>query len=188
MTRLAGYTHLIEPLSLDEAYLDVTHNLKGLVYATEIAREIRARIRAATGLTASAGVSYNKFLAKLASNQCKPDGMFVITPEKGAGFVETLPVEKFHGVGPATAAKMNRLSIYTGADLRAKSLNFLQERFGKAGSYYYSISRGIDERPVRPDRIQKSALLETVTLDLVSPLFPTRKGVHLILPLCGGPS
>jgi DNA polymerase IV len=243
----AEYTDLIEPLSLDEAYLDVTDNLKSLVYATEIAREIRARIRAATGLTASAGVSYNKFLAKLASNQCKPDGMFVITPEKGAGFVETLPVEKFHGIGPATAAKMNRLSIYTGADLRAKSLNFLQERFGKAGSYYYSISRGIDERPVRPDRIRKSvgaentfdrdlwsvedcvtelqpildklwrhceqagvrgrtvtlkvkyqdfeqitrsrtlsdavvsrALLETVTLDLVSPLFPTRKGVRLL--------
>jgi DNA polymerase IV len=152
----AEYTNLIEPLSLDEAYLDVTHNLKGLPYATEIATEIRARVRESTGLTASAGVSYNKFLAKLASDQRKPDGMFVITPEMGAAFVETLPVRKFHGIGPATAAKLNRLGIYTGADLRAKSLQFLDERFGKAGSYYYSISRGIDERPVRPDRLRKS--------------------------------
>jgi DNA polymerase-4 len=151
----AEYTDLIEPLSLDEAYLDVTDNLKGLVYATEIAREIRARIRAATGLTASAGVSYNKFLAKLASDQRKPNGMFVITPDMGPAFVETLPVSKFHGIGPATAAKMNALGISTGADLRAQSLRFLQERFGKVGSYYYAISRGIDERLVRPDRTSK---------------------------------
>src|SRR5829696_6980435 len=152
----AEYTNLIEPLSLDEAYLDVTENLKGIAYATTIAQEIRAKIRADTGLTASAGVSYNKFLAKLASDQRKPDGLFVITPEMGPSFVEALPVGKFHGVGPATAAKMNALGIHTGADLRAQPLSFLQERFGKAGAYYYSISRGIDDRPVRPDRVRKS--------------------------------
>jgi DNA polymerase-4 len=152
----AEYTELVEPLSLDEAYLDVTENLKGIAYATQIAQEIRARIRADTGLTASAGVSYNKFLAKLASDQRKPDGLFVITPEMGPAFVETLPVGKFHGIGPATAAKMNALGIHTGADLRAQSLEFLREKFGKAGSYYHSISRGIDERPVQPDRARKS--------------------------------
>jgi len=152
----AEYTAVIEPLSLDEAYLDVTENLKGSAFATQIAQEIRARIRAETGLTASAGVSYNKFLAKLASDQKKPDGLFVITPEMGPAFVEALPVGNFHGVGPATAAKLNALGIHTGADLRAQSLAFLQERFGKAGSYYHSVSRGIDERPVRPDRVRKS--------------------------------
>jgi DNA polymerase-4 len=157
----AEYTSLVEPLSLDEAYLDVTENLKGIAHATQIARELRLRIREQTGLTASAGVSYNKFLAKLASDQRKPDGMFVITPEMGPAFVETLPVGKFHGVGPATAAKMKRLGIATGADLRAQSLAFLQERFGKAGSYYHSIARGIDERPVRADRVRKSVGAET---------------------------
>ena len=152
----AEYTNLIEPLSLDEAYLDVTENLKGIAYATTIAQEIRAKIHAETGLTASAGVSYNKFLAKLASDQRKPDGMFVITPEMGAAFVESLPVAKFHGIGPATAARMSRLGIHTGADLKTQPLARLQEQFGKAGSYYFSISRGIDDRPVRPNRIRKS--------------------------------
>ena len=152
----ASYTHLIEPLSLDEAYLDVTENLHGIPFATQVAQEIRAKIRADTGLTASAGVSYNKFLAKLASDQRKPDGMFVITPEMGPAFVEALPVGKFHGIGPATAAKMNRLGIHTGADLKAQSRAFLEERFGKSGSYYYWIARGIDDRPVRPDRVRKS--------------------------------
>ena len=152
----AEYTHLIEPLSLDEAYLDVTENLKGIAFATTIAQEIRAKIRADTGLTASAGVSYNKFLAKLASDQRKPDGMFVITPEMGPTFVESLPVGKFHGIGPATAARMSRLGIHTGADLKAQPLARLQEQFGKAGSYYFWISRGIENRPVRPDRIRKS--------------------------------
>jgi DNA polymerase IV len=153
---LTDYTPLVEPLSLDEAYLDVTENLKGLPFATPIAQEIRQRIREATGLTASAGVSYNKFLAKLASDQRKPDGLFVITPELGPAFVESLPVGKFHGIGPATAAKLNELGIHSGADLRARSLEFLQERFGKAGTYYYWISRAIDDRPVRPDRVRKS--------------------------------
>ncbi len=157
----AEYTPTIEPLSLDEAYLDVTENLKGIISATRIAEEIRARIRAETELTASAGVSYNKFLAKLASDHRKPDGLFVITPEMGPVFVETLPVRKFHGVGPATAKKMKRLGIETGLDLGTQSLAFLQQHFGKIGSYYYWAARGVDERPVRADRIRKSVGAET---------------------------
>src|SRR4051812_36971736 len=152
----ADYTPLIEPLSLDEAYLDVTENLKGIASATQIAHEIRSRIRAETGLTASAGVSYNKFLAKLASDQNKPDGLFVITPRIGPSFVEALPVGRFHGVGPATEARMHRLGIRTGADLKAQPLSVLEQHFGKAGPYFHAIARGIDPRPVRPDRIHKS--------------------------------
>jgi DNA polymerase IV len=152
----AEYTPIIEPLALDEAYLDVTGNLKGASSATRIAEEIRAKIKAATGLTASAGVSYNKFLAKIASDYKKPDGLFVITPKMGPDFVETLEVGRFHGVGPATREKMNRLGIETGRDLKAQTLAFLQEHFGKAGAYYYSIARGVDERPVRANRIRKS--------------------------------
>ena len=152
----AEYTPLIEPLSLDEAYLDVTENLKGIVSATWIAEEIRARIRAETKLTASAGVSYNKFLAKLASDHNKPDGLFVITPEMGPAFVASLPVRRFHGVGPATARKMEQLGIRTGLDLRAQTLEFLQLHFGKAGSYFYWAARAIDDRRVRADRIRKS--------------------------------
>jgi DNA polymerase-4 len=129
----AEYTPIIEPLSLDEAYLDVTENLKGMVSATWIAEELRARIRAETGLTASAGVSYNKFLAKLASDHRKPDGLFVITPDMGPVFVETLQVRKFHGIGPATARKMEQLGIRTGLDLRAQALDLLQQHFGKSG-------------------------------------------------------
>jgi DNA polymerase IV len=151
-----AYTPIIEPLSLDEAYLDVSENLKGIASATQIAEEIRGHIRTETGLTASAGVSYNKFLAKLASDHRKPNGLFVITPKMGPTFVENLPVEKFHGVGPATTAKMNRLGIETGRDLREQTLAFLQQQFGKPGPYYYWIARGIDERPVRADRIRKS--------------------------------
>ncbi len=160
----AEYTPIIEPLSLDEAYLDVTENLKGIASATQIAAEIRARIRAETELTASAGVSYNKFLAKLASDHRKPDGLFVITPAMGPEFVETLPVRKFHGVGPATAAKMARFGIKAGLDLRAQTLAFLQQHFGKAGSYYYGVARGVDERPVRADRIRKSIGAENTFL------------------------
>jgi DNA polymerase IV len=157
----ADYTPLIEPLSLDEAYLDVTENLKGIASATQIAEDIRARIRAETGLTASAGVSYNKFLAKLASDQNKPDGLFVITPGQGPAFVEALPVGRFHGIGPATEAKMHRLGIRTGADLRAQPLPVLESHFGKAGPYFHAIARGIDRRPVRPDRIRQSIGAET---------------------------
>src|ERR1700732_1802582 len=152
----AVYTPMIEPLSLDEAYLDVTENLKGIASATQIAEEIRAKIRNETGLTASAGVSYNKFLAKIASDHRKPDGLFVITPRRGPAFAETLPGGKFHGVGPATTAKMHRLGIETGLELRAQTLPFLQQHFGKSGPYYFWIARGIDERPVRADRIRKS--------------------------------
>lgn len=161
----ARYTPLIEPLSLDEAYLDVTDNLAGASSATDIAKQIRAAIREETGLTASAGVSYNKFLAKLASDHRKPDGLFVIPPQLGPSFVETLEVGRFHGVGPATREKMNRLGIVTGADLRAQTLAFLQERFGKAGAYYYWIARGVDHRPVRPDRIRKSIGAENTFLE-----------------------
>ncbi|WP_265501819.1 DNA polymerase IV [Paracoccus beibuensis] len=162
------YTPLVEPLSLDEAYLDVTDTVAGRT-ATAIAKEIRARIREATQLTASAGVSYNKFLAKLASDQNKPDGLCVITPEKGPDFVLSLPVGKFHGIGPATAAKMQAMGIETGADLRAQDLDFLTRRFGKSGRYYWNISRGIDHRRVSPDRIRKSAGAEnTYPADLMT--------------------
>jgi len=165
----ARYTPIIEPLSLDEAYLDVTENLKGILSATRIAEEIRAQIHAETELTASAGVSYNKFLAKLASDHRKPDGLFVITPQMGPAFVETLPVRKFHGVGPATARKMAGLGIETGLDLRAQSQAFLQQHFGKVGSYYYWAARGVDERPVRADRIRKSVGAEnTFPADLLT--------------------
>lgn len=152
----AEYTHLIEPLSLDEAYLDVTENIPGIPSATRVAEEIRAKIKDRTGLTASAGVSYNKFLAKMASSRNKPDGQFVITPEMGPDFVLTLPVAKFHGIGEKTAERMKALGIVTGADLREKDILFLTKHFGKAGAHYHAIARGIDERPVRPDRIRKS--------------------------------
>lgn len=155
------YTPIIEPLSLDEAYLDVTETLPRISSATQIAREIRTKIRERTHLTASAGVSYNKFLAKLASDHRKPDGWFVITPAMGPGFVETLPVKKFHGIGPATAARMNALGIETGLDLRAGTLSFLRQHFGKAGTFYYWIARGVDDRPVRADREAKSIGAET---------------------------
>lgn len=161
----AEYTPIIEPLSLDEAYLDASENLKGIALATHIAEDIRAKIRAETGLTASAGVSYNKFLAKLASDYRKPDGLFVITPKMGPAFVETLPVGKFHGVGPATTAKMNRLGIQTGLDLRAQTHSFLQQHFGNAGPFYYWIARGVDDRPVRADRIRKSVGAENTFSD-----------------------
>lgn len=157
----SDYTPLIEPLSLDEAYLDVTANVRALPTASATAQEIRARVLDETGLTASAGVSYNKFLAKLASDQRKPNGQFVVPPGRGEAFVQTLPVKRFHGVGPVTADKMNRLGIETGADLRRQSLAFLQHHFGKSGHWYYSIARGEDDRPVNPDRERKSSGSET---------------------------
>jgi DNA polymerase-4 len=157
----AEYTDLIQPLSLDEAYLDVTADRRGLGTAWATAKEIRARILAETGLTASAGVSYNKFLAKLASDHRKPDGQFAVTPEMGADWVETLPVSRFHGVGPVTAAKMKRLGIETGADLRAQPIAFLQQHFGSSADWYFNIARGVDDRPVNPDRVRKSSGSET---------------------------
>jgi len=156
----ADYTDLIEPLSLDEAFLDVSEDRRGLGTARAIAEDIRARIRAETHLTASAGVSYCKFVAKLASDHNKPDGICVIPPHKGAAFVATLPVKRFHGVGPVTAAKMERLGIHTGTDLAAWSLPELAAHFGSSGEYYWRIARGIDERPVRPDRAHKSVSAE----------------------------
>jgi DNA polymerase-4 len=152
----AEHTPIIEPLSLDEAYLDVTENLQNIPLARDVAIAIRAKIKEETGLNASAGISYNKFLAKLAADHRKPNGQYVITPEMGPAFVETLPVGKFHGIGPATCAKMNSLGLYTGLDMRNQSLEFMQANFGKAGSYYYWISRGVDNREVRADRIRKS--------------------------------
>jgi DNA polymerase IV len=148
-------------LSLDEAYLDVTENLQCIPLARDIALRIRERIKAETGLNASAGISYNKFLAKLASDHRKPNGQFVISPEMGPAFVEALPVGKFHGIGPATGAKMNALGMFTGLDIRRQTLEFMNANFGKSGAYYYWISRGVDERPVRADRVRKSIGAET---------------------------
>jgi DNA polymerase-4 len=152
----ADYTDLIQPLSLDEAYLDVSDDRRGLGSARATAEEIRARIRAETGLTASAGVSYNKFIAKLASDQNKPDGLCVIPPHRGAAFVASLPVSRFHGVGPVTAAKMERLGILTGADLAARPLAELQRQFGSYAAYLHAAARGEDSRPVRAHRTVKS--------------------------------
>jgi len=152
----ADYAALVEPLSLDEAYLDVTDDLAGLGSARAAAEAIRARVRAETGLTASAGVSYNKFVAKLASDQNKPDGLCVVTPAQGPAFVAMLPVSRFHGVGPVTAAKMERLGIRTGADLRDRPLPFLREHFGSYAEYLHGAARGVDHRPVRVDRVAKS--------------------------------
>jgi DNA polymerase-4 len=149
-------TDLVEPLSLDEAYLDVTRNRLDNPSATRIAQLIRQRIFSETGLTASAGVSYNKFLAKVASDVNKPNGLTLVTPEQAADFIALLPVRRFHGVGRVTEQRMRRLGILTGADLRAALLEDLQRHFGSSGLYYYQIARGIDERPVEPNRVRKS--------------------------------
>jgi DNA polymerase IV len=176
----AAYTPLVEPLSLDEAYLDVTENLKGISSATAIAEQIRERIRSETGLTASAGVSYNKFLAKMASDERKPDGLFVITPRMGPAFVETLPIGRFQGIGPVTRARMEGLGIRNGGDLKAQTLSFLQQQFGKVGPYYYALARGIDDRPVSADRIRKSIGAET-TFD--ADLFTFDEAYEALRPL-----
>jgi DNA polymerase-4 len=156
------YTDLVEPLSLDEAFLDVTQNRKGMKSATLIAREIKKKIYERTGkLTASAGVSFNKFLAKVASDVNKPDGITVIPPEAADEFIEQLPIRKFFGVGRVTEEKMHGLGIKTGADLRKFDKTRLIQLFGKTGGYYYDIAHGLDERPVDPDRIRKSIGKET---------------------------
>jgi len=160
----AEYTDLIEPLSLDEAFLDVTENKKNMVSATYIAQEIRKKIFAVTGLTASAGVSYNKFLAKTASEINKPDGIAVIKPGDAEKFLETLPIGKFYGVGKVGEKKMIALGINNGLDLKNTDLEKLTRHFGKAGRFYYDIVRGIDNRPVSPDRERKSYGRE-ITLD-----------------------
>lgn len=157
----AQFTTQIEPLSLDEAYLDVTDNLSHKTTATQTAQAIKELIKQETGLTASAGVSYNKFLAKLASDYRKPDGLFVIKPHQGLAFVEGLTVGQFHGIGHVTATKMNQMGIFTCLDLRQKSDAFLLEHFGKVGHHYYNIARAVDNRPVTPDRERKSVGSET---------------------------
>lgn len=155
------FTDLVEPLSLDEAYLDVSNNQDFSGSATLIAKEIKKRIKEITDLNASAGVSYNKFLAKIASDMDKPDGLYLITPEQGPEFIKTLPVRKFHGIGKATETKMKALGIHTGEDLLKKELNELVMKFGKAGQFYFNISRGIDLRPVNKKRERKSIGKET---------------------------
>lgn len=163
------YSDLVEPLSLDEAYLDVTQDKQRVGSAMGIAQLIRAEIREETSLTASAGVSYNKFLAKVASDQNKPDGIFVIRPHEGAEFVASLPVRRFYGVGPKTAERMGGLGIQLGADLRDKSMDFMLEHFGKSAGYLYHAARGVDHRLVKPDRIRKSVGREqTYSEDLLA--------------------
>jgi DNA polymerase IV len=164
---MADYTDLIEPLSLDEAYLDVTENHKGMPSATLIAQEIRERIRAETGLTASAGVSYNKFLSKVASDIRKPDGLFVITPAAAPAFLETLPIEQFYGIGAKTAPRLKTLGIHTGHDLKNLSPETLSHLFGRSAAFYHGLVRGIDDRPLETDWVRKSVGSEcTFSLDL----------------------
>lgn len=155
------YTDLVEPLSLDEAYLDVTQPKRGPPSATRIAEQLKRDIQAATGLTASAGVSYNKFLAKLASGLDKPGGLTVILPHEAEALLGALPIGAFHGIGPATMRRFHELGVYTGADLKVQTLERLKDTFGKAGAHFYAIVRGVDERPVVADRPYKSVSAET---------------------------
>ncbi|MCU0390674.1 MAG: DNA polymerase IV [Thermoflexibacter sp.] len=154
------YTDLVEPLSLDEAYLDITENKVNNPSATLIAKEIKQKIKEKTRLTASAGVSYNKFLAKIASDFQKPDGLTVITPDKAEKFLEELSIDKFYGIGRVTAEKMRKMNIFIGADLKKLERRELIKHFGKYGGFYYDIVRGIDERVVNPERIRKSLGIE----------------------------
>ena len=176
------YTELIEPLSIDEAFLDVTSDKMKIGSATVIAKMIRDEIRQKTGLTASAGISVNKFLAKIASDINKPDGLFVIKPEEAEKFIENLPVEKFFGIGKVTALKMHKLGIHSGSDLKNWDLLSLVRNFGKAGVFFFNISRGIDERPVEPDQERKSVGTEltyekdlTSTFEIVAELYRVEK-------------
>lgn len=161
----ARHTDLIQPLSLDEAYLDVTKDKQDIGSAVKIAKAIRAAIREETGLTASAGVSYNKFIAKLASDQNKPDGLCVILPEHGAEFVASLPVRRFHGIGPRTAEKMAKLGVNTGADLALKDEAWLSQHFGNWGGYLFLAAQGIDHRPVNANAVRKSIGAESTYFD-----------------------
>lgn len=174
------YTDMVEPLSLDEAFLDVTINKKNMRSATHIAKEIKQRIFEETRLTASAGVSYNKFLAKIASDYNKPNGLYVITPQKGESFIEELSINKFFGVGRVTAAKMNELGIYNGADLKKWSEIDLAHHFGKAGLAYYQYARGLDNREVEAERIRKSLGSEETFLEDISDLDEIEKELDLI--------
>jgi DNA polymerase-4 len=166
------YTDLVEPLSLDEAYLDVTQNKKGNPSASLIAREIRERIFNEVGLTASAGISINKFIAKIASDYNKPNGQKTVNPEDVIPFLEELDTKKFFGVGKVTAKKMYQLGIFTGKDLKSKSIGYLAEHFGKSGEHYYYVVRGIHNSPVKPNRIRKSLAAEhTFDKNLSSEIF-----------------
>jgi DNA polymerase-4 len=166
------YTDLVEPLSLDEAYLDVTHNKKGNPSATLIAQEIRMRIFKEVGLTASAGISVNKFVAKIASDFNKPNGQKTVNPEEVLSFLEVLPIRKFYGVGKVTTEKMYQLGIFTGLELKSKSVEFLEKHFGKSGIFYYNVVRGIHTSEVKPNRITKSVAAEhTFDVNLSSEIF-----------------
>ena len=166
------YTDLVEPLSLDEAYLDVTQNKKGNPSASLLAQEIRNRIYNEVGLTASAGISINKFVAKIASDYNKPNGQKTVTPEEVIPFLEVLPIRKFYGVGKVTTEKMYQLGIFTGLELKSKSLEFLEKHFGKSGHYYYNVVRGIHNSEVKPSRIAKSVAAEhTFEVNLSSEVF-----------------
>jgi DNA polymerase-4 len=166
------YTDLVEPLSLDEAYLDVTHNKKGNPSATLLAKEIRTRILNEVGLTASAGISVNKFVAKIASDYNKPNGQKTVNPDEVLSFLEELPIRKFYGVGKVTTEKMYQLGIFTGLELKTKSLEFLSSHFGKSGAFYYHVVRGIHNSEVKPDRITKSVAAEhTFDTNLSSEIF-----------------
>ncbi|OAB31370.1 DNA polymerase-4 [Flavobacterium fryxellicola] len=170
------YTDLVEPLSLDEAYLDVTVNKKGNPSATLLAREIRERIFDEVGLTASAGISVNKFVAKIASDYNKPNGQKTVNPEEVVSFLEELAIRKFHGVGKVTTEKMYQLGIFTGLDLKNKSLDFLEKHFGKSGNFYYNVVRGIHNSEVRSNRITKSVAAEhTFDVNLSSEIFMMEK-------------
>ncbi len=166
------YTDLVEPLSLDEAYLDVTINKKGNPSATLLAQEIRLRILNEVGLTASAGVSINKFVAKIASDYNKPNGQKTVNPDEVLDFLEELPIRKFYGVGKVTTEKMYQLGIFTGLELKSKSLEFLEKHFGKSGNFYYNVVRGIHNSEVKSDRITKSVAAEhTFEVNLSSEIF-----------------
>ncbi|MCG2459343.1 DNA polymerase IV [Flavobacteriaceae bacterium F89] len=174
------YTDLVEPLSLDEAYLDVTVNKKGNPSATLVAGEIRRRIHQELGLTASAGISINKFIAKVASDYNKPNGQKTVNPEEVHSFLENLDIRKFYGVGKVTAEKMYLLGIFTGKDLKEKTMEFLEDNFGKSGSFYYQVVRGIHKSPVRPNRIQKSVAAEhTFDENLSSEIFMLERLEHI---------
>lgn len=170
------YTDLVEPLSLDEAYLDVTINKKGNPSASLLAQEIRQRIFNEVGLTASAGISVNKFVAKIASDYNKPNGQKTVNPDEVVSFLEKLPIRKFYGVGKVTTEKMYQLGIFTGLELKSKSLEFLEKHFGKSGSFYYNVVRGIHNSEVKSDRITKSVAAEhTFDVNLSSEIFMIEK-------------
>lgn len=176
------YTDLVEPLSIDEAFLDVTKDKKQIGSATIIAERVRTEIKQKTGLTASAGISVNKFLAKIASDIKKPDGLYVIKPADAEKFIENLPVEKFYGIGKVTAAKMHKLGIHNGVDLKKWDLDSLIRNFGKTGEFFYDIARGIDDRPVEPDQERKSVGTEltydkdlTTRFEIVAELYKLEK-------------